>query len=46
MFVLCLLLWMILNGRITWEIAGFGIAVSAAVTFAARKLTGQTRQKQ
>ena len=46
MFVLCLLLWMILNGRITWEIAGFGIAVSAAVTFAARKLTGQTRQKE
>lgn len=46
MFVLCLLLWMILNGRITWEIAGFGIVVSAAVTFAARKLTGQTRQKE
>ena len=46
MFVLCLLLWMILNGRITWEIAGFGIAVSAAVTFAARKLTGLTRQKE
>lgn len=46
MFVLCLLLWMILSGRITWEIIGFGIAVSAAVTFAARKLTGLTRQKE
>lgn len=46
MFVLCLLLWMILNGRITWEIVGFGIVVSAAVTFAAGKLTGMTRQRE
>lgn len=46
MFVVCFLLWMIFNGRVTWEIAGFGIAVSAAVTMAARKLTGLTRQKE
>ncbi len=42
MFVLCFLLWIIINGRITWEVAAFGAAVSAAVTLAARKLTGLT----
>lgn len=46
MFVLCMLLWLILSGRITWEIIGFGIAVSAAVTLAARKLTGLTLKKE
>ena len=46
MFVLCFFLWMILNGRITWEVIAFGIAVSAAVTLAARKLTGLTRKKE
>ncbi len=46
MFVLCFLLWMIFNGRVTWEIAAFGLAVSALVTAAARKLTGLTRQKE
>ena len=46
MFVLCLLLWLVLSGRITWEIIGFGIAVSAAVTLAARKLTGLTLKKE
>ena len=46
MFVLCMLLWLILSGRITWEIIGFGIAVSAAVTLAARKLTGLTWKKE
>ena len=46
MFILCFVLWMILNGRITWEIAGFGIAVSAAVSWAARRLTGVTLKKE
>lgn len=46
MFVLCLLLWLILSGRITWEIIGFGVAVSAAVTLAARRLTGWTRKRE
>ena len=46
MFVLCFLLWIIINGRITWEVAAFGAAVSAAVTLAARKLTGLTREKE
>ena len=46
MFVLCFLLWIIINGRITWEVATFGAAVSAAVTLAARKLTGLTREKE
>ena len=46
MFVLCLTLWLILSGRITWEILGFGIAVSEAVTLAARRLTGLTWKKE
>ena len=46
MFILCFLLWMILNGRITLETAGFGIAVSAAVTWTARKLTGLSREAE
>ena len=46
MFFLCLLLWMILNGRFTWEILGFGIAASAAVSLAVYKLTGLTPAKE
>ena len=46
MFVLCLLLWIILSGKFTWEILGFGILVSAAVTAAVRKLTGLTRRQE
>ena len=46
MFVVCFVLWMILNGRITPETVVFGAAVSAAVTLAARKLTGLTLKKE
>ena len=46
MFILCLLLWMILSGKFTLEILGFGILVSAAVTMAVRRLTGLTRQQE
>ncbi len=46
MFVVCFVLWMILNGRITPETVVFGAAVSAAVTLAARKLTGLTRRDE
>ena len=46
MFVLCLLLWMILSGKFTWEILGFGILVSAGVTAAVRRLTGLTRRQE
>lgn len=31
MFILFFILWVILNGRITWEIVWFGLGISAAV---------------
>ena len=43
MFVLCLALWVLFNRKVTWEIIGFGVAVSAGVTLGFRKLTGITR---
>lgn len=46
MFVFCLLLWLVFNGRVTWEILAFGIVVSAAVTLLFRGLTGLTREKE
>ena len=46
MFIICLLLWLLFNGRITWEILAFGIAVSAAVTWLYRRLTGVTRETE
>ena len=46
MFVLCLLLWMILSGKFTLEILGFGILVSAGVTAAVRRMTGLTRRQE
>ena len=46
LFIICLLLWLLFNGRITWEILAFGIAVSAAVTWLYRRLTGVTRETE
>ena len=46
MFIFCLLLWLLFNGRITWEILAFGIVVSAAVTLLFRGLTGLTRETE
>ena len=31
MFVICLLLWILFNGALTWEIFLFGLAISAAI---------------
>ena len=46
MFIFCLLLWLLFNGRVTWEILAFGIVVSAAVTLLFRGLTGLTRKTE
>lgn len=43
--LLFLLLWIILNGRVTVEILLFGIAITAAVTYAAYKAVGYTPER-
>ena len=45
MFLLCLLLWILFNGRITPEILLFGIAVSAAIYAVSRMLFGYSMRK-
>ncbi len=45
MFLLCFLLWILFNGRITLEILLFGIAVSSAVYAVSCALLGYTVQK-
>lgn len=40
MFVLLLALWIVFNGRLTWEIAAFGAALSAFITLFARRFLG------
>ncbi len=45
MFLLCFLLWILFNGRITLEILLFGIVVSSAVYAASYALLGYTVQK-
>ena len=45
MFLLCLLLWILFNGRITLEILLFGLAVSAAVYAVSCALLGYSVQK-
>ena len=45
MFLLCLLLWILFNGRITLEILLFGLAVSAAVYAVCCALLGYSVQK-
>ncbi|MDO4620511.1 MAG: Na+/H+ antiporter subunit E [Lachnospiraceae bacterium] len=40
MFFLFLILWIILNGRITLEIVLFGIAIAAAGSYATRRILG------
>lgn len=46
MFVLCLALWLIICGNVTWETAGFGVAIAAGVTWLGRRLTGASREKE
>ena len=43
--LLFLLLWIILNGRVTAEILIFGIAIAAGVTFASYKAIGYTPER-
>ena len=45
MFLLCLLLWILFNGRITLEILLFGLAVSAAIYAVSCTLLGYSVQK-
>ena len=46
MFVLCLALWLLVCGGVTWEFLGFGIVISAGVTWAGHRMTGMTLQKE
>ncbi|MBQ8075078.1 MAG: Na+/H+ antiporter subunit E [Oscillospiraceae bacterium] len=46
MFLICLLLWILFNGRITLEILLFGIAVSAAVYAVSCALFGFSIRKE
>ncbi len=45
MFVLLLVLWIVFNGRFTWEIAAFGAALSAAITLFAAKFLGYSTKR-
>lgn len=45
MFIICLLLWFVFNGKITLEIVLFGVAVSAAACGMAKLLFGYTVRK-
>lgn len=44
-FIFCLVLWIVLNGRITWEILLIGLVVSAAVSLWFRKMAGLPGEK-
>ena len=37
MFLLFFALWLLFNGRVTWDVIGFGLVLSAAVTVFAVK---------
>ena len=46
MFFFCLLLFIVLNGRVTAEIVLIGIAVAAAVTALAHRLAGWKKKEE
>lgn len=46
MFILLFLLWLVLNGSITWEIVLVGLVVCAAVTLACTRLLGIDRKNE
>jgi len=46
LFVLLLLFWLILNGKVTIEILLIGAAISAALTFTARRVLKLDRRKE
>lgn len=45
MFLTLMLLWVLFNGRLTWEIVAFGAAVSALITLFAGRCLGYSPKK-
>lgn len=45
MFILYFLLWILFNGRFTWEIAWFGVGISAAIYWFTCRFMGYSFQK-
>ena len=45
MFLFFFALWLLFNGRVTWDVIGFGLVLSAAVTVFACKICGWSREK-
>ncbi len=46
MSVICFLLWLVLNGRITWEIVLFGIGIDAVLMAFLWKILGWSAEKE
>ena len=46
MFLLLFLLWLLLNGRVTVEVASFGLVLSALLTAFARRFCGWTTAQE
>ena len=44
-FLIFFLLWMLFNGRVTWDVIGFGVVFSAAVAVFALKVCGWSRER-
>lgn len=45
MFLLFFALWLLFNGRVTWDVIGFGLVLSAAVTVFAVKICGWSSER-
>ena len=45
MFLLFFVLWLLFNGRVTWDVVGFGLVLSAAVTVFAVKICGWSTER-
>ena len=45
MFLFFLALWLLFNGRVTWDVVGFGLVLSAAVTLFAVKVCGWATER-
>lgn len=46
MFILLFLLWLILEGSVTWEIAATGLVLSTALSFACMRLMGRDWKRE
>ena len=44
--ILIFLFWILMNGRITWEIVAFGAVITALVTWFAVKVIGYSVKKE